>query len=274
MKILTIIFNALLFGLACLGLLAGGNSNYAVFKLFLLLVTLINLILMLGSRVSYKRGMLKIGKTSDKQESTGQSTKYLYIKIAVALLNLILLVMMYYIIKRHLYMGSLSVYLKSFVILTSVLSMVTIILGRPNGFKDLKRTLILSATGVGTIIIGLVVVILILIRQGVQERIDIAKKEYPGIAEDALIAYLSDPVHTPSERTDVAIWTLGQIRSQKALPLLKALYKEDPEGATCKYHHDTELCQYEIHKAIVNIEHKWLGDKQKNFFGSAANLNK
>jgi hypothetical protein len=55
---------------------------------------------------------------------------------------------------------------------------------------------------------------------------------------------------------------------------VKGLFKDDPQGKTCKYHHDRVLCQYEIHKAIVSIEHKWLGPKGKNWFGSWSRLNK
>jgi hypothetical protein len=112
------------------------------------------------------------------------------------------------------------------------------------------------------------------IGHGIKERIHIAKQQYSGIAEDALIAYLSDTNQSTQDKSDIAIWTLGQIRSQKALPILKELYKNDPEGKTCKYHHGTVLCQYEIHKAIVSIESKWLGAKEKNWFGSWSKLNK
>jgi hypothetical protein len=112
------------------------------------------------------------------------------------------------------------------------------------------------------------------IAHGIKERINIAEMQYHGRAEDALIAYLSDTSHSPRDRSDVAIWTLGQIRSKKALPILKDLYKDDPEGKTCKGLHDSVLCQYEIHKAIVSIEHGWLGAKEKNWFGSWSRLNK
>lgn len=109
---------------------------------------------------------------------------------------------------------------------------------------------------------------------GIKENISIAKAQYGGIAEDALLAYLSDTNHSAKDRTDVAIWTLGQIRSEKALPVLKILYKDDPTGETCRYSHDAELCQYEIHKAIISIEHGWMGAKEKNWLGSWARLNK
>ena len=109
---------------------------------------------------------------------------------------------------------------------------------------------------------------------GIRERINIAKKHYPGKAEDSLIAYLADTNNSSQKRSDVAIWTLGQIRSRKALPILNGLYKNDPLGMTCKGHHNTVLCQYEIHKAIVSNEHGWLGAKEKNWFGSWPGLNK
>ena len=137
-----------------------------------------------------------------------------------------------------------------------------------------KRTLIGSGIGLAILFLCFILAMRIWIGHDIKERISIAKQQYSGIAEDALIAYLSDTTHTPHDRSDVAIWTLGQIGSKKSLPLLKELYKDDPQGKTCKYHHDTVLCQYEIHKAIVSIEHKWLGAKEKNWFGSWSRLNK
>jgi len=88
----------------------------------------------------------------------------------------------------------------------------------------------------------------------IKERISIAQQRYPGTAEDALIAYLVDTTNSPHDRGDVAIWTLGQIHSKKALPILKGLYKNDPKGKTCHGKHDYMLCQYGIHTAIVTIE--------------------
>jgi hypothetical protein len=138
----------------------------------------------------------------------------------------------------------------------------------------MKRVLFIIGISLTVIFLCFFLAMRIWCGHGIKERISIAKQQYSGTAEDALIAYLSDTTHTPNDRTDVAIWTLGQIRSKKALPILKKLYRNDPEGKTCKYHHDTVLCQYEIHKAIVSIEHKWLGAKEKNWFGSWSGLNK
>jgi hypothetical protein len=95
------------------------------------------------------------------------------------------------------------------------------------------------------------------IGHSVKENISIAKKQYPGKAEDALIAYLLDTNNSPRDRTHVAVWTLGQIRSEKALPVLRELYKDDPEGKTCYGKHDSVLCQYEIYKAIHADQVNW-----------------
>jgi len=138
----------------------------------------------------------------------------------------------------------------------------------------MKRILFIIGISLTVLIICFFIAIRIWIGHDIKERIKIAEKQYQGKAEDALIAYLSDTTNYPSNRTDVAIWTLGQIRSEKALPVLYGLYKSDPEGKTCYGRHKTVLCQYEIHKAIVSIEHNWLGAKEKNWFGSWQRLNK
>ncbi len=91
----------------------------------------------------------------------------------------------------------------------------------------------------------------------IKEHIRIAQQRYPNVAtaEDALITYLADTTNSPHDRGDIAIWTLGQIHSQKALPLLKELYKNDPDGKTCHGKHDSVLCQKGIHTAIETIEY-------------------
>ncbi len=91
----------------------------------------------------------------------------------------------------------------------------------------------------------------------VKKNIRIAKEKYPGKAEDALIAYLFDTTNSTRDRSQIAVWTLGQIHSQKAIPVLNELYKNDPEGKTCKGRHDSVLCQYEIYKALNAAEANW-----------------
>jgi len=87
----------------------------------------------------------------------------------------------------------------------------------------------------------------------INSNIKIAQEEYQGNAEDALISFLLDETNNPNQRTHVAIWTLGQIHSEKALPILNSLYKNDPDGITCYGKHNSKLCQYEIYKAMNEI---------------------
>jgi hypothetical protein len=91
----------------------------------------------------------------------------------------------------------------------------------------------------------------------VKKNIAIAKEKYPGKAEDALIAYLLDTTNTPYDRSHLAVWTLGQIESEKAIPVLTALYKNDPEGKTCMGNHSVVICQYEIYKALNASQVNW-----------------
>ena len=108
------------------------------------------------------------------------------------------------------------------------------------------------------ILAGGLLVLQIGIGSSVKQTIRFAQQKYPGTAEDALISYMLDERISAEGRTHEAIWTLGQIRSEKAVPYLKELYKDDPKGKTCYGKHDEILCQYEIHKALVAIERRGL----------------
>lgn len=92
------------------------------------------------------------------------------------------------------------------------------------------------------------------IRSDVYQNIELAEHKYNTHGEDALINFLEDENNSNYDRTHLAIWTLGKIRSQKALPVLKKYNLNDPEGHSCKGMHREKLCQYEIHKAIQTIE--------------------
>jgi hypothetical protein len=109
----------------------------------------------------------------------------------------------------------------------------------------MKRKLIILIASLLTLLILGFLAIYIWIDFDVKKNINNAKEKYPGTAEDALIAYLLDTTNSPQDRSGVAIWTLGQIHSKKVLPILKGLYKNDPEGKTCHGKHDSVLCQYE-----------------------------
>jgi hypothetical protein len=93
-----------------------------------------------------------------------------------------------------------------------------------------------------------------IIDHDIEKNILIARKLHPGSGEDALIAYIQDPAVSAHNKSKIGVWTLGQIKSEKALPVLKTLYKDDPVGKSCRGRHNEVLCQYGLHKAIVAIE--------------------
>ena len=121
----------------------------------------------------------------------------------------------------------------------------------------MKRILYLFATAILLFCLGLGTIQLVIGRD-VKENIQLALQKYPGSAQDALIALLKDESNPAPERTHVAIWTLGRLRSKNALPLLKELYQGDSEGKNCYGRHGEMLCQYEIHQAIKSIQKKGL----------------
>ena len=120
--------------------------------------------------------------------------------------------------------------------------------------KNMKRIILIIGTGITLVFFCFLLAVYIWSGNTVKGHISTAKQKYPGTAEDALISFLLDENNSTYDRTHTAIWTLGQIRSEKALPVLQELYKNDPEGLTCYGRHHSVLCQYEIHKAIVAIE--------------------
>jgi hypothetical protein len=119
-----------------------------------------------------------------------------------------------------------------------------------------KKLLVLSSVFLGLLILGYITVYF-LVDADVRKNILIAREKYSGKAEDVLIAYLQDPANSPQDRTRVAVWTLGQLRSEKALPVLASYYKNDPEGRTCYGRHDFVLCQYELYKALNPGRRNW-----------------
>lgn len=124
-----------------------------------------------------------------------------------------------------------------------------------------KSGIVVAGIAAGILVALLVAGVLsmsIWIRSDVKKNISIAQQKYPGTAEEALISFLQDNSNSYNDRTHVAIWTLGMLKSEKALPVLKSYYKDDPKGLTCHEHHNQMLCQYGLYKAIVQIEGKWM----------------
>jgi hypothetical protein len=118
----------------------------------------------------------------------------------------------------------------------------------------MKRTI--KIIGIGIVFLGVLgyFIINLCMRHDVKNNIGIAEEKYELKGEEALIAFLEDKNNSTYDRTHIAVWTLGKIRSRKALPILHVYYYDDPEGKTCCGNHDSQLCQYEIHKAIVAIK--------------------
>ena len=124
-------------------------------------------------------------------------------------------------------------------------------------FKTGKALIIVLASVVVLFAVS-VMAMNVWIRSDVKKNISIALEKYPGTAEEALISFLQDEENSYNDRTHVAIWTLGMLKSTKALPVLKGYYHDDPKGLTCHGHHDQMLCQYGLHKAIIQIEGRWM----------------
>jgi hypothetical protein len=125
--------------------------------------------------------------------------------------------------------------------------------------KEIKtgKTLIIVLASVVVLFVVSVIAMNTWIRSDVKKNVSIAQQKYPGTAEEALISFLQDENNSFNDRTHIAIWTLGMLKSEKALPVLKGYYMDDPKGLTCHGHHNQMLCQYGLHKAIAQIESKW-----------------
>jgi len=80
-------------------------------------------------------------------------------------------------------------------------------------------------------------------RSSVKEISAEAMQQYPGDRIEALITYVKNENHSLRQRNR-AVWALGQIGDQRALPVLTESYT----GRPCD--HDNCLCQRELQKAI------------------------
>ncbi|MCX6259307.1 MAG: hypothetical protein NTY95_00515, partial [Bacteroidia bacterium] len=216
MKIVTIICNIVLLGLTCLLLLFEGISKepaYLVFTLLLLLVPILNIVLIFRSRVSYGWLTSKMkNKAPEEQRKADELSKiYPFMKIVTLILNLALLgFASWFIVSNYSHPGeSLVLAYILLAVLTPVLSLIAILISRANKDEKMKRIFISIGIGVAVVILCFIFSVRTWIGLGIKERINVAKQQYSGTAEDALIAYLSDTTHTPHDRSDVAIWTLG-----------------------------------------------------------------
>jgi hypothetical protein len=81
------------------------------------------------------------------------------------------------------------------------------------------------------------------IRSSVKEMSAEATRQYPGGRIEVLITYVNSENHSLRQRNR-AVWALGQIGDERALPTLEKSYT----GGPCD--HDNSLCQRELQKAI------------------------
>ncbi len=81
------------------------------------------------------------------------------------------------------------------------------------------------------------------IRLSVKEISAEARREYSGDRVEALITYVQSEKHSLRDRNR-AVWALGQLGDESALPVLEKFYSDEP----CD--HDRYLCQHELKKAI------------------------
>lgn len=128
----------------------------------------------------------------------------------------------------------------------------------------MKKKILLAISGLLGITIVVMISMYFVTGINVKSNIKHCQEIFPDTPENALIAYMLDETKHPETRSHVAIWTLAQIRSEKAQPYLQDLYQDDPKGKTCADKHDTELCQYEIYKAIKSVEKGGLFSYEKH----------
>jgi PBS lyase HEAT-like repeat-containing protein len=105
----------------------------------------------------------------------------------------------------------------------------------------------------GVILVGFIVVMIFVIGSvwighGVQTECKLAIKEFnkSECVQALLVKVQADNIVLAEKNK--AVWTLGQLGDEQALPILKSLYT----GEKCD--HEKFLCQYELKKAIELLE--------------------
>ena len=107
-----------------------------------------------------------------------------------------------------------------------------------------NRKVLLYGTLSGTaFLIVAFALICLSISSGVKDISAEATQQYPGDRVEALIAYVKSEDQSLRKR-NLAVWALGQIGDEHALPVLNQFYT----GGPCD--HDHYLCQGELQKAI------------------------
>jgi len=85
-----------------------------------------------------------------------------------------------------------------------------------------------------------------IIGYSVKEKCLLAQERYDGDCIEALVTYLEDDQNSFRSRNS-AVWALGQLQDERALPTLESFYSSYNGGHSSL---DEEISQYELQKAI------------------------
>jgi len=110
-------------------------------------------------------------------------------------------------------------------------------------FAVVKKVLVYGTLSCMAFLLVAFVMICFSIRLGVKQISAEATQQYPGDRIEALITYVKTENNSIRQRNR-AVWALGQIGDERALPILT----ESHTGGPCD--HDNCLCQQELQKAI------------------------
>jgi len=115
----------------------------------------------------------------------------------------------------------------------------------------MNKQLLLYLSGIGASLLIFVFLLSVnLISYSVKEKCVIAQEKYNGDCAESLIAYLDDEQNNFHSRNS-AIWALGQLGDERALPVLKKYYT-GYNGERSNRHQ--ELAQLELKRAIGYME--------------------
>ncbi len=114
---------------------------------------------------------------------------------------------------------------------------------RSRQFAIVKKVLVYGILSCFVLILIVFVMTCWSIRSSVKSISAEATQEHAGDRIEALMAYANSENHSLRERNR-AVWALGQIGDERALPVLERFNTGQP----CN--HDTSLCQRELGKAI------------------------
>lgn len=112
---------------------------------------------------------------------------------------------------------------------------------------NLKRIIFLSVISISILALILFFYSFFRIYKDVKAACLKAQNEYKEDCVGSLIKYIQSDNNTFRARNS-AIWALGQLADEEALPFLYELEKSLPEQEKCSY--EDYMCKYEVQKAI------------------------